>query len=233
MAWLDDQRANLIAAIALSAEHRWDAHTWQLPHVLWRFFFVRGHVRDWIDTHLLALDAARSAGDPGAPAETMKNLGFAYWRAGHLSEALKHHSRALVLDQESGDRWGEAKTHNHLGFIYDRSGRFAEALDQQHRSLALYEEVDDRCGQGRALIGIGNAYRQIDQHAASVVPLKRALAITRDIDSMADDGLIEDACHAGTHHGREAVFSALGLHTRLQRALAREGGVPEPSPCSP
>ncbi|MCA2228463.1 AfsR/SARP family transcriptional regulator [Nonomuraea aurantiaca] len=357
MAWLDDQRANLIAATRLSAEHRWDAHTWRLPHALWRFFFVRGHVRDWIDTHLLALDAARGAGDPRALAETTKNLGFAYWRSGHLSEALRHHGRALVLDQESGDRWGEAKTRNHLGFIYDRSGRFAEALDQQHRSLALYAEVDDRCGQGRALIGIGNAYRQLDQHAASVPPLERALAITRDIgdrwgeslaliaigfthlatgryteatdhfhqalaitreigdrwgeslaliaigfthlatgrhteatdhlrqalaitretgdrwgeslaliaigfthlatdrhteatdhlhqalaitreiDSMGDDGLLEDACRAGTSlgpvHGREAVFSALGLHTRLQPALAREVTLAEPSPCSP
>ncbi|MEU7863251.1 BTAD domain-containing putative transcriptional regulator [Nonomuraea sp. NPDC049141] len=181
MAWLDEQRANLIAAITLSAEYGWHALTWRLPHVLWRFFFVRGHVSDWIDTHLLALDAARNAGDPRALAETTKNLGFAYWRSGHLSEALKHHHRALILDQESGDCWGEAKTRNHLGFIYDRSGRFAEALDQQHRSLALYEKAGDRCGQGRALIGIGNAYRQLDQHAASVPPLQRALAITREI----------------------------------------------------
>ncbi|MFI6738598.1 AfsR/SARP family transcriptional regulator [Nonomuraea sp. NPDC050451] len=179
--WVEEERAGLVAAVALSAEHGWDDFTWRLAHALWRFFLIRGHVRDWIDTHLRALDAARNTGDPRVLAETMKNLGFAYWRAGHLSEALDYHGRALVLDQESGDGWGEAKTRNHLGFIHDRAGHFAEALRQQQRSLARYREAGDLCGQGRALVGIGNAYRQLGHLSASMVHLKRALAITREI----------------------------------------------------
>ncbi|MEV4014988.1 BTAD domain-containing putative transcriptional regulator [Nonomuraea angiospora] len=194
--WVEEERANLVAAVALSAGHGWDDFTWRLAHALWRFFLIRGHVRDWIDTHLRALDAARDTGDPRVLAETMKNLGFAYWRAGHLSEALDHHGRALVLDQESGDGWGEAKTRNHLGFIHDRAGHFAEALRQQQRSLARYREAGDLCGQGRALVGIGNAYRQLGHHSASMVHLKRALAIT---------------CEIGDRWGESLALTAIGF----------------------
>ncbi|MFI7132315.1 AfsR/SARP family transcriptional regulator [Nonomuraea sp. NPDC050153] len=196
LAWVEEERANLVAAVVLSAEYGWDDFTWRLAHALWRFFLIRGHVRDWIDTHLRALDAARDTGDPRVLAETMKNLGFAYWRAGHLSEALDHHGRALVLDQQSGDGWGEAKTRNHLGFIHDRAGHFAEALRQHQRSLARYREAGDLCGQGRALVGIGTAYRQLGHHRASMVHLKRALSVT---------------CEVGDRWGESLALVAVGF----------------------
>ncbi|MFD1542744.1 hypothetical protein, partial [Nonomuraea guangzhouensis] len=55
--------------------------------------------------------------------------------------------------------------------------------------------------------------------------LHQALTITREINGVGDDGLLEEA-HFVPVHGREAVISALRLHTRLQLAPAR--ALPEP-----
>ncbi|MFF4615207.1 AfsR/SARP family transcriptional regulator [Nonomuraea jabiensis] len=139
--WVEEERAGLVAAVALSAEHGWDDFTWRLAHALWRFFLIRGHVRDWIDTHLRALDAARDTGDPRVLAETMKNLGFAYWRAGHLSEALDHHGRALAISREIGDRWSESLALTAMGFASLASGRHAETTRYLRRALTVSHEI--------------------------------------------------------------------------------------------
>ncbi|MGV9387381.1 AfsR/SARP family transcriptional regulator [Nonomuraea sp. NPDC003707] len=215
VAWVQDRHAILLTAITLSAHHGWNELTWRLPHVLWRFFLMSGHIRDWIDSHHLAVPAARNSLVPGALAETLKNLGFAYWRRGHLPGALDYHAQALVLDQQDNDLWGEAKTRNHLGFINDRAGRTQQALDQHWRSLALYEETDDLCGKGRALIGIGNASRQLGYHAEALDHLNQALIITRQIGDRWGESLalitLGLVCLATNDHGDAMDHFTTGL----------------------
>jgi DNA-binding SARP family transcriptional activator/tetratricopeptide (TPR) repeat protein len=181
VAWFEAERVNLLAAVGLAVDRRWHARAWQLPQVLWRFFLVRGYLQDWIDTHRTALDAARAAGDPVAESETLKNLGFAYWRSGRWAEALGHHLDALRLDRAGGDRWGEAKTLNQLGFIYERLERFTEALDHHRRAAAGFREAGDRWGEDRALIGLGNAYRELGHHQESVVHFRSGLLVSREV----------------------------------------------------
>ncbi|RAY12107.1 SARP family transcriptional regulator [Actinomadura craniellae] len=189
VAWLEAERANLIAAITASAEQRRHLQTWQLALVLAQFFFTRGYVHDWIDTHGLALAAARELGDRRVEAEILRQLGLAYWRSGQLPQALEHHRRALAMDRAGADLQGEAKTLNHLGFIFDRTGRAAEALGHQQRSADLYRQVDDRWGEGRALIGVGNAHRQLGSPRESLHHFQEALAVNREVRDRWGEGM--------------------------------------------
>lgn len=180
VAWLEAERANLTAAVAMSARRGRHAETWRLAQLLPEFFFTRGHTHDWIETHDLALKAARKLGDHRAEAEILKNLGLAYWRSGRLPLAVDRHQRALTLDRAGLDVRGEAKTLNQLGFILDRTGQVVQALAHQQRSVTLYRQIDDRWGEGRALIGVGNAYRQLGRYTESLGHFQEALAVNRE-----------------------------------------------------
>ncbi len=156
--WLAAEHENLVSVIAAASDRGWWEQCWRLAQCLWRFFFVRGHLQDWIFTHRLALAAALRTGDLRARAEIRKNLGLAHWRRADFDEALDHHHRALELDEREEDVWGQAKTHNHLGFIHSRMGHHDQAIHHQRQAVVLYHEARDDCGQARAQMGLGNAY---------------------------------------------------------------------------
>jgi DNA-binding SARP family transcriptional activator/tetratricopeptide (TPR) repeat protein/DNA-binding XRE family transcriptional regulator len=181
VAWLTAEQHNLVAIVAASAaQGRWN-DCWQLAQCLWRYFFVRGHLQDWVTTHRLALTAARRAGDTRAQAETHKNLGLAHWRRGDLTAALDHHHEALALDEHDADLWGQAKTHNHLGFIHVRMGHHAQALHHQRLAVDRYRAAGDDSGLAWAQIGLGDAYFQQGEVATSGLWFSRALDLTQSI----------------------------------------------------
>ncbi|WP_410590257.1 BTAD domain-containing putative transcriptional regulator [Amycolatopsis sp. lyj-23] len=174
LAWLEAERANLAAVAAVAGPD----HCWRLVQTLWRFYFIRGHVDDWLRTHRLALGVA---GDPEAEAELRKNLGLGLWRSGDFAGAVEQHLRALELDRAHDDVWGAAKTHNHLGFIHARGGSHGEALVHHARAAELYRAAGDRCGEARALIGLGDLHYHAGRHAQSAADFRRGLDLAREV----------------------------------------------------
>lgn len=206
--WLATERENLVAVVATSSPR----HRWQLAQCLWRFFFLHGHLQDWIHTHRLALDATYLDGDVRARAETHKNLGVAHWRRGDLPEALYHHHRALALDEHDGDVWGRAKTHNHLGFIHARMGEYREARHHQLRSVALYLDAGDDRGRARAQIGLGEAHLYAGEPDASRDWFQRAVELARRVGDPWDEAVaLLGLGHALGANGRTHLEHALRL----------------------
>lgn len=189
VAWLTAEYENLVAAVAAASARELQDQCWQLAQCLWRFFFVRGHLQDWIFTHRLALAATMRTGDVRARAETHKNLGLAHWRRADFTEALDHHHRALTLDERDGDIWGQAKTHNHLGFIHARMGHHAEAVHHQQQAVMLYHEARDDCGQARAQMGLGTAYYHAGEIEASCAWFARAVELAQRASDRWGEGL--------------------------------------------
>ncbi|NKE57827.1 tetratricopeptide repeat protein [Lentzea sp. PSKA42] len=216
MAWLVVEHENLVAVVAAASSRGLWTPCWQLAQCLWRFFFLRGHLRDWVLTHRLALAAARRCGDLRAEAETRKNLGLAHWRRASFAEALDHHYQALLLDEREADVWGRAKTHNHLGFIHARMGHHDQAVHHQQSAVALYQDAGDDCGQARAQIGLGDAHFQAGSIDASRVWFARALDLTRLAGDRWGEGLaLIGLGFARREHGRPLLERALVLTRAL------------------
>ncbi len=180
LAWLEAERGNLAAVAAAAARDR-PQHCWQLVQTLWRFYFVRGHVDDWLRTHRLALGVVCELGDPIAEAELRKNLGLGHWRSGDFAEAVGQHHRALALDRANDDGWGQAKTHNHLGFIHARGGSHEEALTHHRHAAELYQAAGDRCGEARALVGLGDLHYHAGRRAESAADFRRGLDLAQEV----------------------------------------------------
>ena len=230
--WLDAEGSNLSAVIAEAAEHGRHVYVWQLARALWGFSSTRGHHQEWVETHRLALAAARTLRDRWAEAETLKNLGLAYWYGGHHEQAIAHNQEALALDQETGDRLGEAKTHSHLGFVYDFVGDVRRAFAHQEQALRLYRECGDEWGVNRALSGLGNAGRKLGRVDEAREYLDRALRMSDRIGDECGTGIAhlglgylhEDHDHAtARRHFEHALRCGTRIGDRLIRALAHIG----------
>ena len=124
LGWFEAERVNLVAAVEYAAWHGRAGHAWQLAQALWRFLFGAGYTEDWIATHELAADAARSAGDELGEATTLTNLGPAYLHTGQPERALEVLGRAAELHRRIGNRWGRARALGNTAPVYLRRGEY-------------------------------------------------------------------------------------------------------------
>ena len=162
-AWLDAERATLVAVTAHAATHGAPGHSTRLSATLYRYLETGGHYADAITVHGHASRAARLSGDRAAEATALINLGIISWRQGRYPEAIGYQRQAMAVAVATGDRAAEAIALGNLGVVFERQGRYAEASDCQRQALALAGEAGDKTGAARALANLGSiATRQGD-----------------------------------------------------------------------
>lgn len=79
IAWLDCERANLVASCAYTTAHGLPDHATRLAATLFRYFDFGGYYGDALAVHSHALRAARMMASPAAEAEALTNLGGVHW----------------------------------------------------------------------------------------------------------------------------------------------------------
>lgn len=146
-AWVEAERANLVAAVELAADGDWPRHAWQLPSHLYSFFFDSGYIDDWIGINDRALVSARRTGDEYAQGELLHALGTASMILGRYDEALGHLTQALELRRSIDDRRGEAATLNSIGSLHHRMQRYDSALAALRAALEVNTQTGDRFAQ--------------------------------------------------------------------------------------
>ncbi len=167
-AWLDAERASLVAATSHAAANGWPDHAKRLASTLFRYLDSGGYFPEAGVVHDQARRAARQAGDRSAEASALSNLGVVDLQQGRHRRAASHLQRALSLSREAGDRIGEAGALMNLGVADLRQGRYQQAVSQLERALALSRETGDRTGEAHALINLGvvRGRQGLDQQAA-------------------------------------------------------------------
>jgi tetratricopeptide (TPR) repeat protein len=229
MAWLDAERANLLA-VARTAIAEPGSFTVDMSAVLSPYLDARAHYRDALVLHGLARDAAHTSGDRRAEGRAGTRLGTVHRRLGDYHEAIGHYERALRIHRDDDDRAGLGVTLHQLGLAYWRIGRYGDAVTCIGKALASYEELGDEGGAGAAEYGLGIARLQLGQHAAARDHHQRALAIFRRIGDRTGEGrthnnigLIEHRLHrpaeARVHYDR-ALRIARDVGNRTGEAVA-------------
>jgi tetratricopeptide (TPR) repeat protein len=198
--WFETEHAVLLAVIALSAEHRFDIHAWQLPWTLTDFFDWQGHWRDWIAVQRTAVAAAQRLGDRAAQARAYRSLGDACSRLGCFDEAHTDLARALGLFHEVGDHIGEARAHQALSWLLDRQGRPEQALAHDQVALRLYEDTGHRKGQANALNAIGWLQAQLGDHRQALDYCGKALNLHRELGNSRGEAATWDSLGYARHH---------------------------------
>lgn len=179
--WCDTERANLVAAVRDAAEHGLPEHSWTLAQCLWDFFNLRKHWADWLDTHEVALAAARSAGDRSAEGRMLITLGIGLREVRRHDESIECYQQALTIFRATGDKARQEPTLNNLGIAYMVKGRVDEALSCYEQAAEIARELGNLHTEAVTLNNIGLLHADAGRFDVALSRYLRALEIRREV----------------------------------------------------
>jgi DNA-binding SARP family transcriptional activator len=236
--WLTAERANLVAAIGYAARHGLAEPTWQLPVLLWRFFYTTGYQRDWQETLELARKTIESDGDSQhGLAHVLLRLSGASWRAGHPGPALDYANRALPLWKQAGNARGEADTLIAIAMAQLDGDEQDAVVRHFEAALAIYQRIDDRRGQANALDMLGildeqrGDFQLSQQRHLAAADLLEQIGDTQSLASTLNNlgavrrrmGLLDEAM--ADHHNAQRLAAEMSNHSTEAAALNNIGAV--------
>ncbi|MEU3663170.1 tetratricopeptide repeat protein [Streptomyces sp. NPDC032940] len=160
LAWVDRERAGLVAAVGWGREERFAGAAVLLALRLGAYLEWRRHFDDWTTVAEAAREAARLTGRRLDEATAWDNLGSALREAGRAEEAVDAHTRARHLYRDAGERDGEATAWDNLGLALREAGRAGEAVDAHTRACDLSRATGDRHGEASVWNHLGSALRE-------------------------------------------------------------------------
>ncbi|WP_371545779.1 tetratricopeptide repeat protein [Streptomyces sp. NBC_00554] len=174
LAWLDGERAGLVAAVGWAERERFAGTAVRLALCLAEYLDWRRYFDDWVVVGRAALEAAGRSGDRTAEADAWTNLGVALRVAGRVAEAVEALTRARDLSQAVGDRHREAVAWGNLGIALREAGRVAEAVEALTRARDLSQAVGDRHREAVAWGNLGVALHEAGRVAEAIDAHTRA-----------------------------------------------------------
>ena len=84
---------------------------------------------------------AQAIGDKEGIANSLGNLGLAYYSLGDYQKAIDFHSQSIELAQKIGDRWGMGASLLNLGNTLAKLDEHFNALQNHKKAKAIYEEL--------------------------------------------------------------------------------------------
>jgi tetratricopeptide (TPR) repeat protein len=191
-AWLQAERPNLVAAVALAAATSHLETATQLSSKLCEFLFRHRYLDDWLSTAEIAVRAARELGDRHWEGETLTKLGNALRDVGRVEEAIPSLKQAVAIFRDISDRYNEGTALGALGLALRQAGRVEEAITSLQQAVTIYRGTGDWYGEGIALANLGLALRQVGRVEEAIPSLEQAVTIYHDRPDQHSDGIAVD-----------------------------------------
>lgn len=241
---LEGEHDNLRAAIDWAVGAGEADTPLRLGAALWRFWEMRGFVREGSDRLESILAVARGSQDP-LYMKVRYAAGVLADAAGRYALARTRFSENLAAYRAAGDDWGVANSLNNLGIAALRQNDYDEARRCYTESLSLWRKLGNRHAVALSLNNLGNvANLQKDFDAARALH-EESLAIFRELGD--ERGIALTLHHLGDvsrdraeqDAARQLYEEAFGMFRRAADAsgtagcltdlghLARERGEPD------
>jgi tetratricopeptide (TPR) repeat protein len=188
LAWLDEERANLIAAVTIAASSSRDQVAMRLPLSLTEYLLWRRRFDDWLAVAAISRDAARRLGHRPGEASALLSLGFALVEARRFAEAISTCQAAAAIYRETGDWHGEGMALGNLGLALEGVRRFDEAISAHQAAVSIFRETGDRRREGMALNNLGRALEKVRRFDEAIGACHDAVAIYRETGDRHTEG---------------------------------------------
>ncbi|MBP2327303.1 DNA-binding SARP family transcriptional activator [Kibdelosporangium banguiense] len=178
--WLESEQACLCSAVRQAAATEFDEACWDLAVTAVTLFETRGYFDDWQETHEVALNAVRKAGNSRGVAAVMCSLGSMHLSRRRLAQAELMLEPALELFDELADVHGRALVTRSLGILAYIEGRPVAAAELYDRAQHGFQLAGDRIGEAYVL----GRFAQLDigrtRYDQAIERLRQALEICRE-----------------------------------------------------
>ncbi|CAN5652936.1 BTAD domain-containing putative transcriptional regulator [soil metagenome] len=180
--WLErveTEHDNIRAALAWALERDNELGD-QLATAMWRFWYMRGHLREgrgWLTRALSLIETLQ----PPLRAEVFRAAGSLAWCDGDYEDAHALSEQALALFRSLGDTRGIRDTLTVLGTTFINQGKYEQGKRYHEESLELEREAGDAWGISRSLGSIAELmFYQGDYETAHRYWVE-SLAINREL----------------------------------------------------
>jgi tetratricopeptide (TPR) repeat protein len=222
LAWLDAERASLVAVTVHAAKQDWPGHATRLSATLFRYLDTQGHHSEAATIHSHAGQAARQAGDQAAEADALNSLGVMHLRQGRYQQASDHFEQALALYRQTRNQTGEARALSNLGFIDFLLGRPQQAVVHLDQSLTMFREIGDQVGEARTLASLGFLDLRQGRYEQAAGHLRQSLILCRLVGDQG--GEARALGNLGEVELRLHRYQQAAAHVRQALALFRKIG---------
>jgi tetratricopeptide (TPR) repeat protein len=179
LARLEAEHDNLRAALRWARDHAaWDLAL-RLGGALWRFWWMRGYLRegrDWLEAALAAPGT-----NPAARVKALNGAGALAVAQGDLPTAVLWLDQGSTLARTLGDKRGLGRAVANLGHALAAQGDLVRARACFEEGLAVDQELGDREGMSISLNNLGGLAYQAGDLAEARVYMEQALALDREL----------------------------------------------------
>ncbi|ONK11093.1 tetratricopeptide repeat protein [Streptomyces sp. MP131-18] len=176
-AWLDAERAGLVATALHAAEHGRPDHTGKMSAILFRYLDVGGHYQEAEALHT----RADLTPDPHDRAQALARLGAVRWRVGRDLDAIEDFQQALAAFRSVGDRVGEGWVLGNTGEVLQHVGRLSEAREHFGQALGIARQLRARREEDGKLGDRGVMYEPLGRYPKQFTHPREALEMGREI----------------------------------------------------
>jgi DNA-binding SARP family transcriptional activator len=212
-AWLDAERANLVATVRHCAAHGPRGTAWRLADALRGHLYLGRHTLDWAAVAEAGVAAADADGDDRARAATRISVALHHLTQGRHARAIEMYTEAYALARRSSWVEGESAALGNLGSVLTNLGRFTEAAEHSARALDLDRRMGWTAGQASKVSNIGIAHYGLGELDLAADHQRRAAALFRAAGARGGE--------AGTLAMLGEVRHAQGRHDEAIRLLTR------------
>jgi predicted ATPase len=167
------------------AEEVGDAETaLRIGTSMWRFWQMRGHLREGRARLQRALELPATGLDPRIRARALDALGgILYWES-DMDRARQTYLQSLAIFRDLADERGTAEELYNAAMAVGTYGREAslrgaEGKAEAEESRALFQRLGDEAGVMRATWALGSMEISVDERASARAHLEEALAMAR------------------------------------------------------
>jgi DNA-binding SARP family transcriptional activator/tetratricopeptide (TPR) repeat protein len=179
MAWFERERAALVSGIRQAAGAGLTDLCWGLAFTAATLFESRAYFDDWRETHQIALDAARRAGDVRGQATMLYTLGSLHMQQGHHAPAREELTAAEGLFQDTGDDQGIASVTAQLANLDRMSGRLDDAERRSQQALSIVRRTGDQAREASLLKNLARTKLELGQLDDALELLAEALRVAQ------------------------------------------------------
>jgi tetratricopeptide (TPR) repeat protein len=187
--WLDrleTEHDNFRAALGWAGESGEAEVGLRLGRALWRFWHVRGHLREGRERLETVLALPGAAARDGARARALNGAGALALDQGDCQRAAALHEESLAIAQECDDRESMAYALLSLGNVAIVQGSYEEAKALYEESLSLWRSLGNEHFVAQSLNNMGRAVLGLGQPDEAIALFEESLALKRKRGNQGD-----------------------------------------------